>query len=483
MTIAEFTLILPEVFLALSAMALLLFGVLKDESKQDSRFESWCAIAALGLSLFIGAGFNTDVIAFNGQFVVDPFASFMKILIALSAIVALIYNLHYTQSERLKKFEYSVLVLFAVTGMNIMVSANDLMALYLGLELQSLSLYVMAALERSKLKPSEAGLKYFILGAVTSGILLFGCSLVYGFAGSTQFTDISSAVQLAVSKGPEHSIGLLTGAILILIALFFKVSAVPFHMWTPDVYEGVPKPVVAFFATAPKMAALGLLIRFVFEPFSAMVSDFNQIFVVVAAVTMVLGSFTAIRQTNIKRLMAYSSIGHFGFILVGFAAGTQEAVSAILLYAVIYLFMNLGVFGCIMLMTRSEEHVEDIRDLAGMGKSHPLLACVITILMLSMAGIPPLAGFFGKFFIFSAAISAGLYTLAIIGVLASVVGAFYYIRIIKIMYFDESDIVLDKGVTANMQLLLAISATFNVIYFISPTTLLITVGNISRVLF
>ncbi len=484
MTNFDFTLVLPEIFLSICAMLLMMVGVYK-KKQEGNGFETILAVLALFVSILI-----TFNMASTGQetsaslFISDSFAVFFKVTIALVAIVVLLLNLEYKGVEtRLSKFEYPVLVLFAVVGMFVMVSANDLMTLYLGLELQSLSLYVIAAMERSKLKPSEAGLKYFILGAVASGILLYGASLIYGFSGSMNFDEIAQMVSQPPGESNVNSVGILTGSILVLVALFFKISAVPFHMWTPDVYEGVPKPVVAFFATAPKVAAIALLVRFSFGAFGSIADQLQQVFVVVAAASMVLGSFAAMKQVNIKRLLAYSSIGHFGFILVGLAAGGAEGISAVVLYVIIYLTMNLGVFACVMLMIRNGEHVEDIRDLAGLGKSHPLLACIIAILMLSMAGIPPLAGFMGKFFVFAAAIKAGLYPLAVIGVIASVVGAFYYIRIIKIMYFDTSKEQLDKGVTPFLKIVLGLSAIFNILYFAYPMFLLHLAEDVSKVLF
>jgi NADH-quinone oxidoreductase subunit N len=347
-----------------------------------------------------------------------------------------------------------------------MVSANDLIALYLGLELQSLSLYVLAAFKRDTTRSSEAGLKYFVLGALSSCMLLYGCSLIYGFTGTTAFDALAT-----VLSGPETApIGLIVGIVFLIAGLAFKVSAVPFHMWTPDVYEGAPTPVTAFFALAPKIAAISLFVRVMIDPFGDLLSEWRQVIVFISIGSMVLGSFAAIAQTNIKRLMAYSSIGHMGYALVGLAAGGTSGVQAIILYMTIYLAMNAGTFACILCMCRKGEMVEEISDLAGLSKSNPMLAAALLVFMFSMAGIPPLAGFFGKLYIFLAAIEAQMYTLAIIGVVASVVGAFYYLRIVKIMYFDEAaepfDMPLGKGLGGVITITSLITLLF--FFFLSP---------------
>ena len=338
------------------------------------------------------------------------------------------------------KFEYPVLILFATVGMMMMVSANDLMALYMGLELQSLSLYVVAAFRRDTLRSSEAGLKYFVLGALSSGLLLFGASLVYGFVGSTNFTALASA--LAGTETP--AIGLVFGLAFVAAGLAFKISAVPFHMWTPDVYEGAPMPVTAFFASAPKVAAMGLFLTVMMGPFEPLTDSWRQIIVFVALASMVLGALAAIYQTKIKRLMAYSSIGHMGFALVGLAAGTQDGVEGVIVYMAIYMVMTLGAFGVLLALERDASQVSLIKDLSGLGRSHPGLAAAMAIFMFSMAGIPPLAGFFGKLYVFMAAYNAGLYSLVVIGLLTSVISAFYYIRIVKVMYFDEAEESVDR---------------------------------------
>jgi len=471
--------VFPEILLSISAMLLMMLGVYSNGKTSNNTigFITIVAFVISGLFLLFSSGKQT--IIFNNLFIVDGFSDFMKLIILASAIVVIIFNNSYKGCKALQKFEFNVLVMFAVVGMFCMVSANDLMSLYLGLELQSLSLYVIASMNRESTKSTEAGLKYFILGAVASGILLYGASLIYGFSGATDFNSIAQKV----ADGKSVSLGIITGSVLVIIAILFKISAVPFHMWTPDVYEGVPKTVTAFFATAPKVAAFALFIRFLLQPFGNIVDQMQQIIILVSVASMVVGSFAAIRQTNIKRMMAYSSIGHVGFMLIGLAVGNQQGVSALINYLVIYVIMNLGVFACIIIMKRSNESVESINDLKGLGKSHPLMALIFTILMLSMAGIPPLAGFLGKFFIFSAAIKSGLYTLSIIGVITSVVGAFYYIRIIKIIYFDELIEELDNDIPKAIKYTLGLSVLFNLLFFIVPASLLNVANDVTRTLF
>ncbi len=372
------------------------------------------------------------VTAFGGAFVVDTFARVMKVMALFGSAVAIILSSHFMKRVKMARFEYPILVMLASVGMMMMISANDLISLYVGLELQSLSLYVVAAIDRDSARSSEAGLKYFVLGALSSGMLLYGASLVYGFTGTTTFPQIAAALSASGS-----SLGLVFGLVFIIAGLAFKVSAVPFHMWTPDVYEGAPTPVTAFFAAAPKIAAMALFTRVMISPFAAVVHDWQQILVFVSIASMVLGAFAAIGQNNIKRLLAYSSIGHMGFALVGLASGSQEGAQGVIVYMMIYLISTLGVFACVLAMRRKGQHLEQISDLAGLAHNNKALAFVFAMLMFSLAGIPPLAGFFGKYFVFLAAVKSGLYALAIIGVVASVVGAYYYLRIVKIIYFDE----------------------------------------------
>jgi NADH-quinone oxidoreductase subunit N len=356
----------------------------------------------------------------------------MKVLTLFGSAVAIVLSVHFMKRTTIARFEYAILIMLASTGMMMMISANSLIALYMGLELQSLALYVVAAIDRDSSRSSEAGLKYFVLGALSSGMLLYGASLIYGFTGSVAFPQIAAAISASGS-----SLGVVFGLVFIIAGLAFKVSAVPFHMWTPDVYEGSPTPVTAFFAAAPKVAAMALFIRVMVGPFAGVVPDWQQILVFVSIASMVLGAFAAIGQSNIKRLLAYSSIGHMGFALVGLASGSSEGVRGVIVYMMIYLIMTLGVFACVLAMRRKGRHVEEIADLAGLARNDKGLAFVLAMLMFSLAGIPPLAGFFAKYFVFLAAIKAGLFTLAVIGVVASVVGAYYYLRIVKIVYFDE----------------------------------------------
>lgn len=422
---------LPEVLLAILAMALLMYGVFKKDDANDH--VTIGAIVSLGLVaalvIFTGEGKTS---AFGGTFIVDIFARVMKAMALFGSAIAIVLSTHFMKRVKMARFEYPILVMLATVGMMMMISANDLISLYMGLELQSLSLYVVAALNRDSARSSEAGLKYFVLGALSSGMLLYGASLVYGFTGTTTFPQIAAALATGGS-----TLGLTFGLVFIIAGLAFKVSAVPFHMWTPDVYEGAPTPVTAFFAAAPKVAAMALFMRVMVSPFAAVVAEWQQILVFVSIASMVLGAFAAIGQNNIKRLLAYSSIGHMGFALVGLAAGSQQGIQGVILYMMIYLISTIGVFACVLAMRRKGEHVEQISDLAGLARNHRGLAFVLSMLMFSLAGIPPLAGFFGKYFVFLAAIKANLFALAIIGVVASVVGAYYYLRIVKIIYFDD----------------------------------------------
>ncbi|MCZ6605843.1 MAG: NADH-quinone oxidoreductase subunit NuoN [Alphaproteobacteria bacterium] len=463
--------ILPELLLAGLASILLMVGVFRGNQASPSIL----LLAASGLVIVLAVlvlGPSAGGSAFDGLFIADGFAVFMKSLVLVGSAGAMIMSLRYFEREQALRFEYPVLMLFATLGMLMMISADDLMSLYVGLELQSLSLYVIAAFRRDVLRSTEAGLKYFVLGALSSGMLLYGASLIYGFAGTTSFQALASIFAEITLAGETPSIGLVVGLVFLIAGLAFKVSAVPFHMWTPDVYEGAPTPVTAFFATAPKIAAMALFVRVVMGPFGEFVGQWQQILVFIAIASMVLGSFAAIYQTNIKRLMAYSSIGHVGFALVGLAAGTEAGVRGVIVYMAIYLVMNLGTFACILCMRRKDVMVEEIDDLKGLSTSHPLMALMLAIFMFSMAGIPPLAGFFGKFYVFVAAIESGLYTLAIIGVLSSVVGAFYYLRIVKLMYFDEPSEAFDHPIGGEMVLILASTGAAILLFFVFPGPLL-----------
>jgi NADH-quinone oxidoreductase subunit N len=423
----------PEIALALLAILMLMESVFTNRPTSDAiRWGAIAALVAVAL-LEIWKSGTGSVTAFGGAFVVDGFARFMKVLALAGSAVTLLLSGKYLIRTRMDSEEYPVLVLLATLGMMLMISANDLISLYMGLELQSLALYVVAAINRHNAKSAEAGLKYFVLGALSSGMLLYGASLIYGTTGHTSFAAIAAA--LTAQAGT--SLAVIIGIVFILAGLAFKVSAVPFHMWTPDVYEGAPTPVTAFFASAPKIAAIALFTRVMVGPFANITHDWQQIVVFISLASMILGAFAAIGQNNIKRLLAYSSIGNMGFALVGLAAGSQEGVQGLIIYMLIYLATTLGTFACILAMRRKGLYVEQISDLAGLSRNDKGLAFVLAMLMFSLAGIPPLAGFFGKLFVFMAAVKSGLYLLAILGVIASVVGAYYYLRIVKIMYFDE----------------------------------------------
>ncbi|MCL4768620.1 MAG: NADH-quinone oxidoreductase subunit NuoN [Hyphomicrobiaceae bacterium] len=427
--------LLPELALAIGSMLLLLYGVFRPETDADGRTVGWLAIVVLALAGALVVLQPAGVaVMFEGAFVVDSFARLMKLLVLAGSAVALLIAFDDLSDIRQMRFEYPVLILLSATGMLVMISAGDLIALYLGLEMQSLAAYVLASYRRDQLRSSEAGLKYFVLGALASGMLLYGASLVYGFTGSTSFQTIANVATGAAAGG---NIGLIFGLVFVLVGIAFKISAVPFHMWTPDVYEGAPTPVVAFFASATKVAAMALLVRLMLTAFPGMTPQWQQIIVFLAIASMLLGSFAAIGQRNIKRLMAYSSIGHVGFALIGLAAASQEGTQGVILYMAIYLVMTLGAFACILSMRRSDGPTEDIGELAGLAQHNLPMAFVFGALMFSLAGIPPFAGFFAKFYVFLAAINSGLYTLAVIGVLASVVASYYYLYIVKVMFFDE----------------------------------------------
>jgi NADH-quinone oxidoreductase subunit N len=466
---------LPELILAGGAMVLLMLGV--TTKRERGELVLWFAIVLLAVSgLFVASGGGIATL-FHDSFVVDPFARALKLLTLTGAAVALLMSIDYWRGAGGVKFEFPVLVLLATTGMLMMISANDLIALYVGLELQSLALYVLAAFQRNSARSSEAGLKYFVLGALSSGMLLYGASLVYGFTGSTDFADIAAAVQPSGAN-----IGLIFGLVFLMAGFAFKISAVPFHMWTPDVYEGAPTPVTAFFAAAPKLAAMALTVRVLITAFPAVTTQWQQIITFLAIASMALGSFAAIGQTNIKRLMAYSSIGHMGYTLVGLAAGTTEGVQGVIIYLAIYLAMTLGTFACILAMRRHGRMIEDIDQLSGLSSTSPLMAFLLAMLLFSLAGIPPLAGFFAKFYVFLAAIHAGLYALAVIGVLLSVVGAYYYLRIVKIMYFDAPAERFEPMDTP-LAVVLGITGLFILLYFVYPAPLVAFAGAAAKSLF
>jgi len=404
-------------------------------------------------------------VLFNGSFVVDDFARYLKLLTLIGSGGALILSFNYLKAEKQQKFEYGALFLLATLGMMMLISANDLIALYLGLELMSLALYVVAAIDRDSVRSTEAGLKYFVLGALSSGMLLYGASLIYGFTGTIDFAGIAKATHAGAS------IGLIFGLVFLFVGFCFKVSAVPFHMWTPDVYEGAPTPVTALFISAIKVAGIAIFVRVTIVAFPGIKHEWQQIVVFVSIASMALGSFAAIGQRNIKRLMAYSTIGHVGFALVGLAAGTPEGVQGVLVYMSIYVAMTLGTFAVILFMRRDGAPVENISDLAGMSRTHPTAAFFMAMLLFSLAGIPPLAGFFAKFYVFLAAIKAGLYALAVIGVLTSVVGAYYYLAIVKTIYFDEPARSFQR-MPMSLRFVLAIAGLINILFFVYPAPLL-----------
>jgi NADH-quinone oxidoreductase subunit N len=462
---------LPELFLAVAAMALMMVGVFR--SDRGSAVVSWLAVLALIVDLvLVQKGPLARTVTFNGMFVTEQFAIFMKSLILIGSGVSIVMARQFNERAKVDRFEFPVLILFATIGMMAMVSANDLISLYIGLELQSLSLYVLAAFKRDTVKSTEAGLKYFVLGALSSGMLLFGSSWIYGFAGTTNFDQLAKALS---TEAGLSSIGLIIGVVFLSVGIAFKCSAVPFHMWTPDVYEGAPTPVTSFFAVGPKIAALSLFLRVMIEPLGHLAHQWQQIIWAISLASMVLGSYAAISQTNIKRLMAYSSIGHVGYALIGLAAGTADGVRGVLIYLAIYLFMSLGAFSVILCMERRGEPVEEIADLAGLSKSQPLMAAALAVFMFSMAGVPPLAGFVPKFIIFMSAIHAGLVWLAVLGVLASVVGCYYYIRVVKMMYFDAPAETLDTSAGGSaVRVVMALTTLVILLFILIPGPLLAT---------
>lgn len=460
MILADLHIILPELIIVLGSMALLMLGVFRGD-------RSFNLLSILSVLILAGAGIAVmqqgpeTFTAFNGAYVTDDFARFAKLLILLGSAISIGLSQTYLKNAGIARFEFPILILFATLGMLVMVSSGNFITLYLGLELQNLALYVLAAFRRDTLRSSEAGLKYFVLSALSSGLLLFGISYIYGFTGSTDFKVVADVIAQS-----GVSIGLVFGLVFLLAGLAFKVSAAPFHMWTPDVYEGAPTPVTAFFSMSPKVAGMVLFLRAVLEAFPGALHEWQQVVVVIAVLSMALGAISGIGQNNIKRLMAYSSISHMGFALVGLATGTIAGVQGVLLYLLIYIATNAGVFGCILAMRRQGQMVEHINDLAGLARTQPRMAFIFSMLMFSLAGIPPLAGFFAKFYVFLAAIESGLYVLAVLGVLSSVIGAFYYLRIVKIIYFDEPAPAFDRGLGVSLTGIIAASAAFSLLFVV-----------------
>ena len=460
----NWTLALPEIVLACCAMGILIFGVMRRGN--STVICAMLAVAALGVAAMLTVSAPLGG-AYRGLFVVDGFARFMKLLVLLGSALSIILSLDYNERQGIARFEFPV-----------MVSASSLMTLYLGLELQSLSIYVLAAFARDDLRSAEAGLKYFVLGALASGLILYGISLAYGFAGTMQFAELAQAV-----SAPEAaSAGLVVGVVFIVAGLAFKLSAVPFHMWTPDVYEGAPTSVTAFMSTAPKVAAVALLLRVLEGPFGRLLDQWSGLIVLVSIASMLLGSLAAIGQVNIKRLMAYSSIGHMGYALIGLAVGTPDGIRGVMIYMVTYVFMSAGVFACLIAMRRRGRALERIADLSGLGKTDPGLALAMTVFMFSMAGIPPFSGFFGKLYVFLPAVQAGFWTLSVIGVLTSVVGAYYYLRVIKVMYFDAAEPAFDARSTS-LTFVATVGAVVTTLFFVVPSPLVAVANSAARVLF
>lgn len=476
--ISDLVPMLPGIIILVAAIILLLVGAWKG----DSAMPTICSYAmlAIGLAAFVQLIVPQETtIVLKDMFISNSFTSFTKLLVLVGSLFSIfLANGYYKNNSQYMLAELPVLILLATAGMVFMISSNDLLSLYMSLELQSLALYILAAMHRNNIKSSEAGLKYFVLGALASGIMLYGASLVYGFSGTTNFIKLAD-----LYTSGSVPVGVIVGMVLVVVGLCFKVSAAPFHMWTPDVYEGAPLPVTSFFAVAPKIAAVSLFVSVLSYPFAHLVGKWQQVIILISALSMVVGAFGALRQTNIKRLMAYSSIGHVGYILVGLASASPEGIRGILVYMFIYMTVTLGMFACIMMIKQKESASEDIYAFAGLAKKKPILALVIAIILLSMAGIPPFAGFFGKFFIFLAAVKSGLYGLAVIGVLSSVVAAFYYLRIIKIMYFDEADSNIQRDMPFEMKMVALASGLFNLLFFISFSSVVDSAAKAAAVFF
>ena len=461
--------ILPELFLSIAIMFLLMLGVF---IKKSFKLVNLLTILSLIFAIALVLNQPNEIIKiFNGSYIIDKLSIFMKVLTLLFCVFVLLLSKDYIKNNSIDKIEYPIIILASTLGMILMISSYDLIVFYLGLELQSLCLYILASFKRDDERSTEAGLKYFVLSALASGLLLYGCSLIYGFTGSTNFEIISENLS-------EGNTGAVFGMVFIIVGLAFKVSAVPFHMWTPDVYEGSPTSVTSFFALVPKIAALTVFIRFMYVPFINVISHWQTIIIFLSIASMILGAVAAIGQSNIKRLMAYSSIGHMGYALAGLAPGTNAGIHSTIIYLTIYLVMNLGAFGCIFMMKRENVFYEKINDLSGLSKNHPMLALGFLIILFSLAGMPPLAGFFAKFYIFMAVIEAKMYTLAIIGLVTTVVSAFYYLSIIKVIYFDEPIEPFEENYDWGLKASLVLSTILILIYFIYPSILTEVVSSI-----
>ena len=465
-------LVLPEIFISLSIMFLLVLGVFKKNSSKIIFNISLLALLITAIITFNETSNIDRVTLFNNSVVIDYMSSLMKIITLLGAFLALVISPTYLKTFMIYKIEYPVLILSSVLGMMVMISSNDLIVFYMGLELQSLALYVLATFNRDQVKSSEAGLKYFVLSALSSGLLLYGCSLIYGFSGSTNFNVISNQLN-------TNEYVLTFGIVFILVGLAFKISAVPFHMWAPDVYEGSPTTVTLFFTMVPKIAALTVFVRFLYVPFLNLIDQWQMIIVFLSIASMLFGAIAAIGQTNIKRLIAYSSIGHIGYTLAGLATGSNEGIQSSIIYISIYVIMNLALFSCLLMLKRNDQYYEQIDDLSGLSKNHPLLSFSFLIILFSLAGIPPLAGFFAKFYVFKAVIEQSMYFLAIVGLLSTVVAAFYYLRIIKIIYFDKEKEKYDQDHSLWLKFSLTFSTILILLYFIFPSQLIDVVSRIN----
>jgi NADH-quinone oxidoreductase subunit N len=465
-------LVLPEIFISLSIMFLLVLGVFKNDSSKIT-FNISILVLLIASIITLNETFSINRLTlFNNSVVIDHMSSLMKIITLIGAFLVLVISSAYLKSFKIFKIEYPVLILSSVLGMMVMISSNDLMVFYMGLELQSLALYVLATFNRDQLKSSEAGLKYFVLSALSSGLLLYGCSLIYGFSGSTNFNVISSQLN-------SNEYVLTFGIVFILVGLAFKISAVPFHMWAPDVYEGSPTSVTLFFTMVPKIAALTVFIRFLYVPFLNLIDQWQMIIIFLSIASMLFGAIAAIGQTNIKRLIAYSSIGHIGYTLAGLAIGSNEGIQSSIIYISIYVIMNLALFSCLLMLKRNDQYYEDIDDMSGLSKNHPLLSLSLLVILFSLAGIPPLAGFFAKFYIFKAVIEQSMYFLAIVGLLSTVIAAFYYLRIIKIIYFDKEKEKYDEDHSLWLKFSLTFSTILILLYFIFPSQLIDVVSRIN----
>jgi len=469
----QLNLIIPELFLTTSIMILLMIGVFYKNSF-NLIFKLSTIILLATFILLFNHSVDTSVKLFNNSYTIDYLSLFMKALTLVACIFVMLSSLDYIKLIGINKIEYPILILSATLGMMIMISSYDLIVFYMGLELQSLSLYVLASFNRDSYRSSEAGLKYFVLSALSSGLLLYGCSLIYGFSGSTNFDLIAQNIN-------QLNTGSIFGIVFILVGLAFKVSAVPFHMWAPDVYEGSPTSVTAFFAIVPKVAALTVFIRFLYVPFINLVDQWQMIIIFISLASMILGAVAAIGQTNLKRLMAYSAIGHMGYALAGLATGSNEGIQSTVIYLSIYLIMNLGIFSCIFMMKRKDIFYEDIQDLSGLSKNHPIISICLLLLLFSLAGIPPLAGFFAKFHVFMAVIKVEMYTLAIIGLITTVISAFYYLRIIKTIYFDAPEEIFESNQNLGLKISLFLSTIIVLVYFIYPSLLIDVVSNINLI--